>query len=342
MQIKTAVLALALGVTSAHAAKYPDKLLHFVDTGIVASFWGPAVTWLTNDVVLINEKAEPVPSSSPITENIVAFDIKTGKKITVARNALLVCWVSREKYGVAHLPGKPVVGRLVVADEQGTVLLTDKPATREDCRSRQYFEAKDFRVTDLGRGAGIIEAKWRNGKREDVTYVREDGTRIPLSYPNGSFGGSGYFDAWLKVYSVGKSEEGYLVMHEDGTVRLDTSDTPPRKFFNGPVLKRTKKGHVVHTGVSDPYNGDTFFVPTNGTPVRIYKSKGYLDQLGPDSIAPDGCGALLSMSANGPINRVLAFMNRAPQTLHYVDFCRAFPASVSDRSKTDGTEQPQG
>lgn len=322
-----AALVVATGLV-AHAAaspavSYPDKLLDFKDTELLASnnTFGP-ILWLSNSTALVN--AATVRSGQKAAGvNVVAVNVRDGSTTLVAEDADLLCWVSQERFGVLRRSTGASVR--LVADDRNTVRVTAEPATREDCLSRQYFLKRGTAVTDLGRGAGVIIVERAAGQDVTSTYVQEDGTRIPLSYPGGHFGGSGMYRPWLGEYSVGKANDFPLRMRKDGNLRLDTSDESLSNFFRGPSPVETRNGYVVRTGVSDPYNGDTFFVPTGGSPVRIYKSKGGWDQLGPGSVAPDGCVVLLSMSANGPLNRVLAYANRAPQTLHYVDVCAAFP-----------------
>jgi hypothetical protein len=317
----------AHAASSPPAPRYPDHLLDFRDTGFVASTHTRSpVYWLDNASFLVNAVA--IEGAREIGRvDLLTMNLATGQARVVAQGATLVCWFSVEGSGVVHLTGSPTTFRRALLDSQGKVRVTDEPAKApEDCMSRQYFQRRGTAVTDLGRGAGVIVVERVAGQDVSSTYIQEDGTRIPLAYPEAHFGGSATYTPWLGEYSVGKAPGGYLGMRKDGTVRLDTSDAPLQTFFKGPAPVETKNGYVVHTGVWDPFNGDTFFVPTGGTPVRIYRSKGAWDQIGTWSVAPDGCGVLLSMAADGPLNRVLAYANRATQTLHYVDVCAAFPS----------------
>lgn len=311
------------------AQSYPDKLLTFRDLGVVAKDTYRPIHWLDAETVLVST-APSNPKPRPAETDLVQLNVKTGETSVVATYAGLVCWVAREGFGVAHVGGPATNGavpkfRRMVRDGQGVATLTDEPAERKDCDSRQYYRERGMLVLNLGRGEGVLVTSPPPESSGTATYIREDGTRIPLTFPGAQFD-SARFSPWEGEFYVGRAPGGSLRMRPDGSMRVDTTAVSLFAFFKGPSATHTRSGYLVNTGVYDPYNGDTFFVPTGGTPVRIYKSKGGWDQLGPGGVSPDGCGVLLSMSADGPLNRVLAFANRAPQTLHYIDVCAAFPA----------------
>jgi hypothetical protein len=322
------LLALA-GSAWAGGSPFPDQLLDFADTGVVAGS-PPVITWLTPKLVLVTARRPDTKAGAGLTVptkmlDLVAINLYTGHATPIAERAQLLCWAARGAFGVVRVAEPPNTNKRLTWDVAAGFRILDVPAQKQDCQSQQVTQRQDSHDIDLGLGNGVIRVPRQKGPESQPSYINEQGVERQLALPVGASMGQPWYIPWLDEYSIGTTELGSVRMRADGAARDAGDYSEPRKHFSGPAMQLTNAGTVVWTGVFDPeFNGDTFFIPFGQAPVRIYKSKGGWDQLGPVSIGPDGCGALLSMSASGPFNRLLALANSAPQTLHYVDICRTF------------------